>query len=185
MGTIELRIESLAQLFDSLDPAPFHDKALDRSAERYILSSAGEHTSGEPLKLVLHGPPGLADHRDHIASAVHAHFALLLEAAERHNRQRMRIGRTALLLGVTVLGVSLLLRSLLPDDARAWWDAVREGLLILGWVALWRPVEILLFERFENLQERQRLRALATAGVVFGSDQPAGPGAADHQQQAG
>ena len=185
MATIELRIETLAQLFDSLDPAPFHDKALDASAESYILSSAGEHSPSEPLTLVLHGPPGLADHRNHIASAVHAHFALSLQSAERHNRLRMRAGRTALLLGMTVLGVSLLLRSLLPDDARAWWEAVRQGLLILGWVALWRPVEILLFERFENLQERQRLRRLATVDVVFGSDQPAGPGAADHQQQAG
>jgi len=174
MGTIELRIETLAQLFDSLDPAPFHDKTLDASAESYILSSAGEHSPSEPLTLVLHGPRGLADHRDHIVSAVRAHFTLSLEAAERHNRQRMRIGRTALLVGVSVLGISLLLRSLLPDDARAWWEAVREGLLILGWVALWRPVEILLFERFENLQERQRLRRLASADVVFGSDKPAG-----------
>lgn len=166
MGTIELRIESLAQLFDSLDPAPFHDKALDAKAESYILSSAGEHAPNEPLRLVLHGPPGLAEHREHIVTAVHAHFALLLQAAGRHAKQRMRIGRATLLLGVAVLSACLLLRSLLPIADSTGWEAVREGLLILGWVALWRPVEILLFERWESRQERQRLRRLSTAEVL-------------------
>ena len=33
MPAIEMRIDSLPQLFDSLDPAPFHDRALDREAE--------------------------------------------------------------------------------------------------------------------------------------------------------
>ena len=32
MAHIELRIQTLDQLFDSLDPAPFHAKALDRNA---------------------------------------------------------------------------------------------------------------------------------------------------------
>ena len=43
MATIEIRIRSLAQLFDSLDPAPFQERALDRNAESYILACAGRH----------------------------------------------------------------------------------------------------------------------------------------------
>lgn len=63
----------------------------------------------------------------------------------------MRIGRTALVVGIAVLGISLPLRALLGDPGdRGLIVAIGEGLLILGWVAMRRPVEILLFERLEN-----------------------------------
>lgn len=167
MATIDLRINALAQLYDAMDPAPFHDKALDPRAEDYILSCAREFGAHEPVTLRLHGPAELRAHEGEVASAVHAHFRLALEAAERHGRQRLRIGRATLLLGLGVLAACLVLRSLLPEAPGALLEASREGLLILGWVALWRPVEILLFERWESRQERQRLRGLAQAQIAF------------------
>lgn len=169
MAAIDIRIHTLAQLYDAMDPAPFHDKALDPRAEDYILSCARERSAHEPVTLRVHGPPDLREHAGEIASAVHAHFGLALQSAERHGRQRMRIGRAALVLGLVVLVTSLVLRSLLPDAPSTALDAIREGLLILGWVALWRPVEILLFERWESRQELQRLRALAQARIELAS----------------
>jgi hypothetical protein len=174
MALIDIRIHTLAQLFDAMDPAPFHDKALDPRAEDYILSSACESAPHEPVTLRVHGPAELREHAGEIGAAVHAHFNLALQAAERHGRQRMRIGRMTLVLGLAVLIACLVLRSVLPADPSPAWEAVGEGLLILGWVALWRPVEILLFERWESRQERQHLRALARAAVVF---EPVGDGA--------
>jgi hypothetical protein len=167
MAVIDIRIHTLAQLFDAMDPAPFHDKALDPRAEDYILSSARESAPHEAMTLRVHGPPELREHAGEIAAAVHAHFNLALQAAERHGRQRMRTGRMTLVLGLVVLIACLVLRSLLPVDPAPALDAVGEGLLILGWVALWRPVEILLFERWESRQERQHLRALAQARIEF------------------
>ena len=37
-GRIELRLRRIEQLFDSFDPAPFHEKDLDRDAEEFIVS---------------------------------------------------------------------------------------------------------------------------------------------------
>ena len=37
MAAIEIRIRSLAQLFEPLDPAPLQERALDRNAESYML----------------------------------------------------------------------------------------------------------------------------------------------------
>lgn len=52
--------------------------------------------------------------------------------------------------------------------ARCWAIlAIGEGLLILGWVAMWRPLEILLFERLENHQKSALLRRLARIPVDF------------------
>ena len=37
---IELNLSRLNQLFNSLDPSPFHERDLDQDAEEYIVSSA-------------------------------------------------------------------------------------------------------------------------------------------------
>ena len=42
---------------------------------------------------------------------------------------------------------------------------IDEGLLILGWVALWRPLDILLFDRFEMRASIKTLRRLAVVPV--------------------
>jgi hypothetical protein len=166
MAAIEIRMRTLAQLFDSLDPSPFHERALDPKAEDYILSSARELHHHPQLHLLIHAPASLRDQVAGVSASVHAHFRLALELATRRFRQRMRIGRLTLMLGLAVLGACLALRAVIDGEA-AWLEAMREGLLILGWVALWRPVEILLFERWESAHERALLQRLAHVPVEF------------------
>jgi len=45
---IEVYVRDLDQLFDSIDPSPFHRRTLDRDAEEFIVSSAKELPEGEP-----------------------------------------------------------------------------------------------------------------------------------------
>lgn len=174
MATIAIELKTLGQLYDSMDPAPFHDKALDPRAEDYILSCAREHAHDEALMLQLHVPEGLLAHREELVRAIHAHFALALSAAQRRYRQRMRVGRATLVLGLAVLAACMLVREfVLGTDAVGWRGAAAEGLLILGWVALWRPVEVLLFERWESRQERALLERLARVPVELHVSTPA------------
>ena len=42
MAVIEIHLKALQQLYDSLDPSPFQEKALDRHAEEYLIDSVGE-----------------------------------------------------------------------------------------------------------------------------------------------
>jgi len=44
---------------------------------------------------------------------------------------------------------------------------VEEGLIILGWVANWRPIEIFLYDWWPILRRRRLLRRLAVADVVL------------------
>lgn len=57
-ATIDIRIQRIGQLFDSLDPSPFseNEKALRRDAEDYIADFAGEYGRAEPLRLIVHAP---------------------------------------------------------------------------------------------------------------------------------
>lgn len=171
MASIDIRIQRADQLFDTLDPSPFHEKALSRDAEGYIVGYAGEYGDAEPLRLIVHAPVSIKQHAAEVASAIHAHFQFAHEQCRRQYQRRMRIGRTLLVAGIAVLVTALLLRALLGSTGdRPMLAATGEGLLILGWVAMWRPVEILLFDRLENHQNSALLQRLADIPVDFEFD---------------
>jgi hypothetical protein len=46
---IEINLNRLSQLFNSLDPSPFHERDLDRDAADYIIGSAEEAPRQRPL----------------------------------------------------------------------------------------------------------------------------------------
>ena len=146
---IELNLNRLNQLFNSLDPSPFHERDLDQDAEEYIVSSAEEIPLRHPLSLVIYLPADQLPHAGvpDLAEAIHHYFAY----RETHERRRLRLlfhdGRIALVTGVLFLFGCLLLRGLLhsiKDGAVP--GILGEGLLIIGWVAMWRPLEIFLYE---------------------------------------
>jgi hypothetical protein len=76
-GVIEVHVRDLAQLFDSMDPSPFHEKELDADAEEYIVDSAKELPTQSPAMLVVHldQPAGLPDEDRIVQEAIRAHFA--------------------------------------------------------------------------------------------------------------
>jgi hypothetical protein len=56
-------------------------------------------------------------------------------------------GRIALAIGLAFLTACLVARGLLVRfGAQGWPEIVGEGLLIVGWVAMWRPLEIFLYD---------------------------------------
>ena len=167
MHVIHIRLQQLSQLYDSLDPSPFRDKSLDPDAEAYLLDCAAERPSREPIEVAVHGPASLEPHMDDIAAAIHAHFHLLHEQAERRHRRRLRITRAAILIGFVVLMGALLLRRLMTTWHSPATDVLAEGLLILAWVALWRPAEVALFDHWENRENRRQLERLAKVKLRF------------------
>jgi hypothetical protein len=47
--SIQVRIETISQLFHSLDPSPFREKDLDKNAEEFIVNWAQELPAGTPV----------------------------------------------------------------------------------------------------------------------------------------
>jgi len=146
---IEISLSRLPQLFNSLDPSPFHERDLDQDAEEYIVSSAEEISRQRPLCLVIHLPAdqmpqaGAPD----LGEAIHNYFAYREAHEQRRLRLLFRDGRIAMVIGITFLLCCMLLRELafsFANDAAS--DIVGEGMLIIGWVAMWRPLEIFLYE---------------------------------------
>jgi hypothetical protein len=60
-SAIELRVDDVAQLFDTLDPFPFRERDLDKDAEEYIVGWARELDPTRPITIIAHLPPDRAN----------------------------------------------------------------------------------------------------------------------------
>jgi hypothetical protein len=147
---IEVHVADLKELFNSLDPTPFLKRDLDPDAEEFIASWARELPPKVPLGLLVHADRGAAsaDATETVHQAVRDHFDRRAEATRQKLRLLFRNGRVALLIGLAVVAGSVLIgdavATMLQESRFA--SIIRESFLIGGWVAMWRPLEIFLYE---------------------------------------
>lgn len=168
-AVIALRLASAAALFHTLDPTPFREGDLAAEAEEYILDWARELPPEAPLAIELRLPPAELEQplARATAEAVAGHFARRAEAETRAIRELLRLGRSAAAIGLGLLAACLLAAWQIE---RQWPEApsarvLREGLVIVGWVALWRPVQIFLYDWLPHARRRRLFRRLAAARV--------------------
>lgn len=166
VGEIELRLSSIDQLFDSIDPTPFPDTDLDPEVAEFIESWAREHSADADLLLRIHltGPSDPARVAG-IAEAIHAHFDYEAGMKRRELHRLLGEGRRALAVGLTVLVSFSTLARLVVGGGSAWSDILREGLSIGGWVAMWRPMEIHLYAWWPIRRTERIYRRLAECRV--------------------
>ncbi|HMO65851.1 MAG TPA: hypothetical protein PKE47_11640 [Verrucomicrobiota bacterium] len=170
---INLRVAEPAQLLHPLDPAPPAQRALAPEVEAFILESARELPERTPLALVLHldragngdeAPPG------ELAGAVRRFFTARAARTRTQLRRLVRLARLGLLFSLVLFGVALGLgegiEALLPGRRAG--EVFREGLISGGWVAMWRPMEILLFDRLTLRAEARLLDRLGAMDVQTG-----------------
>lgn len=146
---IELRLNQPRQLFNTIDPSPFHEKDLDEAAERYIVEAVEDFHRDEKLQLVIHLPAQFvdADTQQQLQDAIHNYFSWRVHESRRQLIHCLRDGRLAALLGLSFLVFCLLARTAATHYLEGFLGHVLdEGLLIIGWVALWRPIEIFLYD---------------------------------------
>jgi hypothetical protein len=113
--------------------------------------------------LPTQGPPDLRE-------AIHNYFAYRRDQERRRLRLLFRDGRIALLIGLSFLFCCVLLRELansFGNDTAS--DIFGEGMLIIGWVAMWRPLEIFLYEWVPIRRRCRILAKLAEMPVIVRS----------------
>lgn len=146
---VEIRFTRLHQLFNALDPSPLPQRELDAEADAYIVDSVDEYPLPTPLKLVIHLPADQLDLPESrgLEAAVRNHYVWRLVDARRKMRALFRQGRISLFIGLAFLFLCGAARAftltLVPTTAS---EIMAEGLLILGWVAMWRPLETFLYD---------------------------------------
>lgn len=177
-GLIELQIDRLKSLFDPFDPFPTPTRDLSRAAEDFIVGWARELPLKSAIRLRLHvAHEASSSDQAALKAAISRHFDYKADRVNGDLRELMAIGRLALLIGLCVLGACIVARQLVlsawPQGAAS--GILGEGLMIVGWVANWRPLEIFLYEWWPILRRRKIYQRLATAAVEIVPQRPGSP----------
>jgi hypothetical protein len=166
---LELHVAEMRQMFNAMDPAPFRERDLDPNAEVYIVDWGRETPKGQPLGLVvrLGREPATPETTTMLGDAVHGYFRERAAATRRQLRQLFRVGRISLLIGLAFLALVIGVGEYLTlwIDKESYGYLVKESLIIAGWVALWRPLEIFLYDWWPIRAEARLLDRLSEMSV--------------------
>lgn len=171
---IEVRVKSALQLFDARDPSPFRERDLDDDFVEYITSSAREFPVSSPLKIVIYIEEEEREDlpSNSIREAIHSFLAYQIDL--QRGDLKGFIKRAQLFFGVGMLilmsciGIAQSLKIPSPPGAIG---ILREGIVIFGWVSIWKPIELILFDwypLFERLRFYKKLLE-TEIGVRFAS----------------
>lgn len=163
---IEVRIKNTTQLFDVRDPSPFHERDLDDDFVEYVMASVREFSNATPLKIVIYVEeaerPELS--REIICESIRSYFVYRTDLQRGDLKTFMRRAQLFLAIGLAILVacISISQNLQVPEPPGAI-GVLREGVVIFGWVSIWKPIELILFDWYP-LYQRLRLykKLLAT-----------------------
>ena len=166
---IAVRARTIGSLFNSFDPSPFREKDIDAEVEAFLVGWVRELPANAPFTIGIYLPEEEAvKPRAAVIPEAFAHyFGYRAQVAEQDLRELFRVGRRSLAIGVVVLVACLVTSQLVavfvPSDVVA--RVLEESLIIVGWVANWRPIEIWLYDWLPIRRRIQLNRRIAAARV--------------------
>lgn len=168
---VDVAVKNSRQLFNERDPAPFLERDLDENFAAYVLNSAQEFPLKTPMRIhiVIRDEAERDVDQATLREAIHAYFTYESRLTQAKLRERLRVGRWFFAIGLfalfTCISISQFLASL--DSGSKLWSIAREGFVIIGWVAMWRPVELFLYDWWPLRQQRLFLEKVARLTVVI------------------
>jgi hypothetical protein len=148
VSEIILELNDVDQLLIAPDSLFYGKRMLNTDAEEIIIEQAIMASSNGHIHLKIHLHMDEISRMDEISTAIHQHFIYRLKKSERQLKKVLELGWQSLLISIVFLGLlvflTLVIIKLLPEGGVSL--TFREILIILGWVALWRPADLLLYE---------------------------------------
>jgi len=168
-AVIEVHVGELKQLFNAIDPSPFRDKDLDPKAEEFIVGWAKDLPRDTSLALVvdLDRQAGLPDEAALLRDAIHQFFTQRAVIYRQRLRELFRVGRSSLFIGLFALAAAIALGDFLANLMKGSHigEILRESLTIGGWVSMWRPLEVFLYDWWPIRNEARLSDRLSTMPV--------------------
>jgi hypothetical protein len=165
-ATIRMEVRSVDALLNP-DASPYPGPRLDPVAGERILKTALTTHGTEGFIVEFTVPAGDLGREDELRKALDVLAKEAMDDAEKELREIFKNGRFSLFIGfiavALLMGLTELL--LLVGGEFPGVKAVTESLVIVYWVILWRPAELLLYDHFPVRRRRSAARALARSEV--------------------
>ncbi len=172
---VNLRLRDINHLFVAPDISPFSDhyyRYSSRAAMEHILGELYGHPPVDGINLTILLPP------DHITPGLDQRAREAIEryceartVQSRHEMNKVRY-QAHRALPVALVGLLVLIQGSLPlMEARSYWlQVIGNGLNVAGWVAVWFPLDALIFQLWLSRQEKQAYRILQNIRVSIQPD---------------
>jgi hypothetical protein len=159
---IRMEVRSVDQLLDP-ENSPFPGPRLDPAAGERILNMARNSPKATNFIVEFTVPVADLGREDEVRKALDVLAWEAMEDAEKELREIFRNGRFSLFIGFIAVALLMVLTELLllVGGESATVRAITESLIIVYWVILWRPAELLLYDHFPVRRRRGAARALA------------------------
>jgi hypothetical protein len=166
---VDVAVKNSRQLFNERDPAPFRERDLDEEFVRYILNSVREFPLKAKMKIrvFINEETNQQVEQTTLQDAFHAYFNYESKLSRTKLRERLRVGRWFFLVGLgtlfTCLSISQFIESAQTSTRIS--TIAQEGFVIIGWVAMWRPIEMFLYDWWPHREQRLYLEKLTNIQV--------------------
>jgi len=165
---LALRLRVIAQLFNSMDPTPFLNKDLDPEAEAFIETWAFGYAPGSRFHITIHLEqwPSDGDPSEMLTGAIHNHFSFKAERTRSALKHLLRQGRMSLVIGLVFVSLCLSAADVIGNlGANTGLTIARESLTIVGWVAMWRPLQVFLYDWWPPQRQIRLYQMLGRAHI--------------------
>jgi len=156
---IEIKLPSVLHLFNSFDPAPFYTKELDRDASDYIVGIVRDFPLKTQFRIIVYLPADALGTQEaqKIPEAIRNHFKYMVLVQGQKLRERCIYGKFTLLVGLSFLAIAMIASQAVAETFSNYPLArlFAIALEVAGWVAMWEPVTVHLYQLWPIIKERK------------------------------
>ena len=166
-AVIEIMVTDLDEFYNPFDPSPIKIKDLRQETVEYILESLTGKEKDVRFRLFL-ADELYADEtiRIGIEQAIPAYFKSRHHAAVHTHKIENQKGRRNLVRGLLFLILCVVISTLITSfSGNSILYAVGQSLVVIGWVALWKPAEFYLYENRDLKNIINQMKMLSDACI--------------------
>ena len=169
---VEVTIDSPYDLYDDKDPSPLKARDLKPTVEDYIATCIREIPMGQKLRLDFYFYKFSNDPSEAVAleKSVREFFVYKAKVRFLDFKFKIRNGLKSVAIGLGFLFMCIFISSSFLSTSNTIFERFfLEGLSVLGWVSLWNPVQIFLYEIWPIIANSKTLKRCSKIDMSFQS----------------
>ncbi len=165
---VELKLAGSRHLFDRKDPSPIKERDLNEDVVDYVYHSFLEIPSRYQVVMRVFFDEDPQDQFliERLKGAFRSYFKLEAYNKQRELAHTFKKGLISLGIGLSFLFLCIYASSISWGKSEGLASHfLLEGLTLLGWVSMWYPINIFLYDWWPIVAEKKQMQRIESAGI--------------------